>query len=181
MSDVIESFSFSKDGIDFSVSVVCYNEFALFSEMYTMTDKHQGGVTIKNPSHHRGGYKYAIPEFSLAERAGYLRDNGDPNPCASAYEAATKALERDLNASDYGFRVSASVEGVDLFNDECIGCSFDYSYDDEGTLLDIAQTVFNESAIDDAVTQAKEAVKEILSKVEVLSKINIDSEKQSDQ
>lgn len=175
MSDVIESFSFSKDGIDFSVNVVCYNEFAFFSDMYTMTDTHQGGVTVQNPNHHRGGYKYVIPEFSLAERTENLRAKGIANPCAAAYEAAQKALERDLNASDYGFRVSASVEGIDLLNDDHVGCSFDYSYDDEGLLIDIAQNVFEESVKEEAISQAKEKVKEILSKNEVLKNIPLDT------
>ena len=57
--DVIERFSFDQDGIEFSVAVVCYNEFALFGDLYKMTDTHQGGVTVQNPNHHRNSYKFA--------------------------------------------------------------------------------------------------------------------------
>lgn len=170
--DIIERFSFTDSDIDFSVAVVCYNEFALFSDMYKMTDDHQGGVTVQNPNHHRSGYKYAIPEFSLAERIKNLREQGDANPCATAYQQAQAALERDLNASDYGFQVTAEINGVTLLDGEMLGCSFDYSYDDADQLIDAAQECFNENGIkDEAITAAKAAAAEILAQMDSLKKL----------
>lgn len=170
--DIIERFSFNDSGIDFSVAVVCYNEFALFSDLYTMTDNHQGGVTVQNPNHHRGGYKYAIPEFTLAERIKNLRDSGDANPSATAYQQAQAALKRDLNASDYGFQVTAEINGVTLLDGETLGCSFDYSYDDADQLIDAAQDCFNENGIkDEAITAAKSAAGAIVEQMEALKKI----------
>lgn len=170
--DVIETFKFSKNGIDFSVNVVCFNEFSLFNDLYTMTDDHQGGVTIKNPNHHRGGYKYAIPEFTLAERIKTLTEQGDPNPSANAYSNAVKSLERDLDASDYGFQVTAEINGVTLLDGETLGCSFDYSYHDEGSLIDAARDCFTENGIDgEAVAAAKSAAGAIVEQMETLKKI----------
>lgn len=164
--DVIERFSFQREGIDFSVSVVCYNEFALFGDMYKMTDTHKGGVTIQNPNFHRNGYKFAIPEFSLAERTKILREQGDANPCATAYQKAQEALERDLNASDYGFQVSAEINGVTLLDGETMGCSFDYSYDDDDQLIDVAIDCFNENGIkEEAIEAAKSAASQLLAQM----------------
>lgn len=170
--DVIERFSFDQDGIEFSVAVVCYNEFALFGDLYKMTDTHQGGVTVQNPNHHRNSYKFAIPEYTLAERTKNLREQGDPNPCATAYQQAQAALERDLNASDYGFQVTAEINGVTLLDGETLGCSFDYSYDDADQLIDAAQDCFNENGIkDEAITAAKAAAAEIVGQMEALKKL----------
>lgn len=176
MSDRIESFSFSKDGIDFSVDVVCFNECAFFDSEWQMTDQHKGGITVKNDNADRGSYKYGIPlNYSLAERIQDLRAKGDKNPSATAYQQARKSLTRWINASDYGFKVSASVKGIDLFSDEYIGGSFDYSYDDDENLLDLSKEIFNGDDIHEAVTLAKEKVKEILSNHEVLKNIPLDS------
>lgn len=171
--DVIETFKFQKDAIEFSVKVVCFNESGLFDEMYTMTDDHQGGVTIKNPNHHRGGYKYAIPlQFTLAERIQQLIRNGDTNPSANAYSAAVESLERDLDASDYGFQVTAYVNGVQLLNDESLGCSFDYSYHDDESLIDAARDCFTGNGIEDeAIAAAKAAAAAIVEQMEALKKI----------
>lgn len=170
--DTIETFNFEKDAIKFTVKVVCFNVFGLFSDMYTMTDDHKGGVTVKNPNHHRGVYKYAIPEFTLAERIKTLTEQGDPNPSASAYSAAVKSLERDLDASDYGFEVSAEINGITLLDNESLGCSFDYSYHDKESLIEAARDCFTENGIEDeAITAAKSAAAAIVEQMETLKKI----------
>lgn len=171
--DVIETFKFSKNGIDFSVNVVCHNEFLAFDDEWKMTNDHQGGVTVKNPEHDRGSYKYAIPlQYTLAERIDQLIRNGDDNPSGTAYRNAQAALKRDLNASDYGFQVTAEINGVTLLDGETLGCSFDYSYHDEGSLIDVARDCFTENGIDgEAVDAAKSAAGAIVEQMEALKKI----------
>lgn len=171
--DVIETFKFSKNGVDFSVDVVCHNEFLSFDDEWKMTDDHQGGVTVKNPEHDRGSYKYAIPlQYTLAERIQQLIRNGDDNPSATAYRNAQAALKRDINASDYSFMISAEIDGAELFNDQRADLGFDYSYQDEGSLLETAQEIFKENGMEDeAVTMATGAAREIIAKMESFKKI----------
>ncbi|HDR2377230.1 TPA: hypothetical protein QCH88_004485, partial [Enterobacter asburiae] len=108
--DTIETFNYSENGIDFSVDVVCFNTNDTFGDEWELTDDHQGGITVKNPNADRNSYKYAIPlQYSLKERIADLIARGDDNPSRHAYEAAQDALERDLNASDYGFSVTATA------------------------------------------------------------------------
>lgn len=171
--NTIESFSFSHGNIDFTVNVVCYDEFALFSDLWKMTDEHQGGITVQNPQAGRDSYKYGIPlQFSLAERIASLREAKVENPCATAYQQAQEALTRDLNASDYGFQVTAEINGVTLLDGETLGCSFDYSYDDEENLLDMAKDVFKGNGIqDEAIAAAKTTADNILRQIKALKKI----------
>lgn len=173
MTTAIENFKFTKDGIDFSVDVVCYDQYAFFQDEWKMTDKHEGGVTVKNDNFDRGSYKYAIPlQYSLAERTKDLLEQGNENPSATAYENAQKALQRDLNASDYGFRVLAEIDGIILLDDESMGCSFDYSYHDDCTLLEAAELCWKEHDLEnESLDLAKEKAAELLSKVDSLKKI----------
>lgn len=175
MSHVSETFAVTEAGINFVFSVVNYETNDGFGDQWDLTDDHQGGVTVKNPSHDRNSYKFAIPlNYPLAERVKNLLDQGVPATEASAmaYCAAVNALERDLDATDYGFTVSASVDGVDLLVNEMIGCGFDYSYHDEGTLLEAAQEVYKDyGVLDEAVSMAKAAASDLVSKMDALKKI----------
>ena len=168
--DHIESFNFENNGVQFTVDVICYNEFAIFGDLWKMTDDHQGGVTIANPEAGRNSYKYGVPQqLTLAELASAYAKQGRKNPSREAYESLQSQLERDLNASDYGFQVSAEIDGVTLFYDENLGCSFDYSYHDDGDLLDAAQEVFKEHGIDqDAIDLAKVKAGEIVAQADKL-------------
>lgn len=180
MSHSIEQFSFEKSGINFVVDVICYNENGLFADDWELTDDHKGGVTVANPQADRNSYKYAIPKnYSLAERMRDLASRGDDNPSANAYKAAQDALSRDLNASDYGFQVSASIGDVELFNSVTLGCSFNYSYDDENDLLSEAEDVFREHGIEaEALEAATKAAGGLLANMETLKKL-VDSVKES--
>lgn len=168
--DRIESFNFENNGVKFTVSVICYNECAIFGDLWKMTDDHQGGVTIANPEADRSSYKYGIPQqCTLAELASSYAKQGRENPSREAYESLQNELTRDINASDYGFQVSAEIDGVTLFDDENLGCSFDYSYHDDGDLLDAAQEVFKEHGIDqDAIGLAKVKAGEIVAQADKL-------------
>ena len=168
--DRIERFNFDNNGVKFTVSVICYNEYAGFSDQWVMTDAHQGGVTIANPEADRNSYKYGVPQqCMLAELASSYAKQGRENPSREAYESMQNQLTRDLNASDYGFQVSAEIDGVTLFDDENLGCSFDYSYHDDGDLLDAAQEVFKEHGIDqDAIDLAKVKAGEIVAQADKL-------------
>uniref|UniRef100_A0AAU8GGY0 Uncharacterized protein n=1 Tax=Salmonella phage vB_SEnST11_KE22 TaxID=3161173 RepID=A0AAU8GGY0_9CAUD len=171
--DMLETFNYSENGIDFTVNVICYNEFGLFADLWEMTDDHKGGVTVKNPNDRRNCYKYGIPlQYSLKERIADLIAKGDDNPSANAYQAAQEALERDLDASDYGFRVTATANGITLLDDHPCGCSFDYSYLDDQQLIDAAKEVYKENGIDgEALEEAKKAGAEILANVSGLENI----------
>lgn len=171
--DTIETFNYSENGIDFSVDVVCFNTNDTFGDEWELTDDHQGGVTVKNPNVDRNSYKYAIPlQYSLKERIADLIARGDDNPSRHAYEAAQDALERDLNASDYGFSVTATANGITLLDNEIIGCSFTYSYQDESDLLTEAKEVYNGNGINgEALDAAKKAGAEIIANFDGLKNI----------
>lgn len=171
--DIIETFNYSSNGIDFKVDIVNYNEFSGFDDQWEMTDDHQGGVTVKNPHACRNSYKYAIPlQYSLEERIAHLVSQGDDNPSANAYKQATEALGRDLTASDYGFLVTATANGITLLDGESIGCSFDYSYADDETLIDAAKDVYTGNGIDaEALDAAKKSGTDLLSNIDALKNI----------
>lgn len=175
MSHVSETFNVTANGIDFVFSVVNYESNDGFSDQWQMTDKHQGGVTVKNRQADRGSYKHAIPvNYSLAERlkdliAGGMSAN---EASAQAYQNALESFERDNDATDYGLTVSASVDGVDLLSDVVIGCGWDHSYHDDETVLESAQSIYEEHGIlEEAIQLAQEAAASLISKMDALKKI----------
>lgn len=171
MSHVSETFNVTASGIDFVFSVVNYETNDTFGDSWELTDKHEGGVTIKN--RHAGGY--AIPvNYTLAERLKDLIDGGmcANEASAEAYRRAMDCFDRDNDATDYGFTVSASVDGVDLLSDVVIGCGFDYSYHDKGTLLECAESVYKDyGMLDEAIQLAQEAAAALVSKMDAIKKI----------
>lgn len=173
MSDIIETFKFSRNNIDFTVNVVCAYTFDSFGDQWKMTDTHEGGVTIKNPDAGRNSYKYAIPQqTTLAELASAYAAQGRENPSREAYESLQRQLSRDITASDYYFTVYASAGSHTLLDGAVIGCGFDYSYDDEGSLLDAAQEVWKEHEGEaEALEEATEAARVLLKSVNVLKSI----------
>jgi hypothetical protein len=172
MRNTIETFCFTDRGVEFNVDVICYDENTLFEDEWEMTDTHQGGVTVKNKNADRNSYKFAIPlQYSLAERTANLLAQGVPADKASgkAYEDAQDALSRDLSACDYGFLVTANIGGLILMDSENVGCSFNYSPEDNEDLLDVAQDVFNENGIkEDAIQLAHNYAQEKLNAVDAL-------------
>lgn len=173
MSDIIETFKFSRNNIDFTVNVVCAQCYDGFGDQWKMTDTHEGGVTIKNADAGRNSYKYAIPQqTSLAELASYYAAQGRENPSREAYESLQRQLSRDITASDYYFMVGASTGSHTLLNGAVICCGFDYSYDDEGSLLDVAQEVWKEHEGEaEALEEATKAARDLLEGVDVLKSI----------
>lgn len=176
MSHVSETFKITEAGIDFVFSVVNYQSNDCFGDYWEMIDDEHDGVTVKNPNYDHDSYKFAIPlQYSLGERVKDLIDNGMHPQEASveAYDLTIESLKRDLDANDYGFTVSASVDSVDLLVDVDIGCGFDYSYQDEGQLIDVAKEVFNGNGmLDEAVSLAKEAAADLVGKMDALKKIS---------
>ena len=167
----IESFEIESGELNITVSVICFDCNDGFSDQWEGTDKHQGGVTIANPEADRNSYKYFIPkQCTLAELAASYAKQGRDNPSAAAYQSLQNQLERDISASDYGFNVSAYVGGVEVLADENVGCGFDYSYDDEGDLLDMARLVWDEyDTTAETIEMAKKAAADILASVPALS------------
>ena len=167
----IESFGIEVGELSINVSVICFECFDGFPDMWEGTDKHQGGVTIKNPTADRNSYEYFIPkQISLSELAADYAKQGRDNPSGEAYKALQDQLSRDLNACDYGFMVSAYVGGVEILTDEYAGCGFDYSYDDEGDLLDAARRVWDEyGTTKEVIGMAKKAAADIVAASPVLS------------
>lgn len=173
MSDIIETFNFSRNNINFIVNVVCAYTFDGFGDQWKMTDTHEGGVTIKNPDAGRNSYKYAIPQqTTLAELASAYAAQGRENPSLEAYESLQRQLSRDITASDYYFTVYATAGSHTLLDGAVIGCGFDYSYDDEGSLLDAAQEVWKEHDGEaEALEEATKAARDLLEGVNVLKSI----------
>lgn len=173
MSDIIETFKFSRNNIDFTVSVVCTQYYDGFNDQWKLTDTHEGGVTIKNADAGWNSYKYAIPrQTTLAELASAYAAQGRENPSREAYESLQRQLSRDINASDYYFKVDARAGSHILLDGAVIACGFDYSYDDEGQLLDVAQEVWKEyNGEDEALEAATKAARDLLEDVDALKSI----------
>ena len=168
---IIESFEIESGKLNISVSVICFDRNDGFSDQWEGTDKHQGGVTIKNPDAGRNSWKYFIPkQCTLSELAAAYAKQGRDNPSAAAYQSLQEQLVRDISASDYGFKVSAYIGDVELLADENVGCGFDYSYDDEGSLLDRAMRVWDEyDTTADVIEMAKKSAANILESVPALT------------
>lgn len=167
----IESFEIELGELSINVSVICFECFDGFSDMWEGTDKHQGGVTITNPDADRNSYKYFIPQqCTLAELAADYAKQGRDNPSGAAYKSLQDQLMRDIGACDYGFNVSAFVGGVEILTDTYVGCGFDYSYDDEGDLLDEARRVWDENGTtEEVIGMAKKAAADIVAASPVLA------------
>ena len=156
---IIETFEIESGELNISVSVICFDCNDGFSDQWEGTDKHHGGVTIKNPDAGRNSWKYFISkQCTLSELAAAYAKQGRDNPSAAAYQSLQEQLVRDISASDYGFKVSAFVGEVEVLAGEYVGCGFDYSYDDEGSLLDRAICVWDEyGTTDEVIGMAKKA------------------------
>ena len=167
----IESFEIEAGELNIMVSVICFDCNDGFSDQWEGTDKHQGGVTIKNHEADRNSWKYFIPkQCTLADLAADYARQGRGNPSGEAYQALQDQLMRDISASDYGFEVSAYVGGVEVLADTYVGCGFDYSYDDEGDLLDEARRVWDEyGTTEEVIGMAKKAAADIVAASPVLS------------
>lgn len=167
----IESFEIEAGELSINVSVICFDCNDSFSDQWEGTDKHQGGVTITNPEADRNSWKYFIPkQCTLADLAADYAKQGRDNPSGEAYQSLQEQLMRDLHACDYGFSVSAFVGGVEILTDEYVGCGFDYSYDDEGDLLDEARRVWDEfDTTADVIGMAKKAAADIVAASPVLT------------
>lgn len=168
---IIETFEIESGALKIEVSVICYGCFDGFSDQWKGTDKHQGGVTIKNPNADRNSWKYFIPQqCSMAELSASYAKQGRDNPSAEAYQSMQDQLMRDITASDYGFRATAYIGDILVLDDEPIGCGFDDSYDDEGSLLDRATRVWDEyDTTADVIGMAKKAAADIVAASPVLT------------
>ena len=168
---IIESFEIESGELNISVSVICFDCNDGFSDQWEGTDKHQGGVTITNPAAGRNSYKYFIPrQVSLSELVAAYAKQGRENPSAAAYQSMQEQLMRDITASDYGFRATAYIGDILVLDDEHMGCGFDYSYDDEGSLLDRAVRVWDEyDTTADVIELAKKAAADIVAAYPVLT------------
>lgn len=152
---VITSFSFVRNAVNFNVDVVCYGSMDI-ADQWELTDTHQGGVTIKNRHADRNSYAYAIPQqCTLAELSRDYASRGVENPSRQAYQSLQDQLMRDLDAGDYGFKVSADLNGVALLDGYDPGFGFDWSIHDKDPLEDAAKEVFTDHVSDDVYAEAK--------------------------
>ena len=167
----IESFEIESGVLNITVSVICFDCYDGFSDQWEGTDQHQGGVTITNPDAGRNSWKYFIPkQCTLAELAAAYAKQGRDSPSAAAYQSLQNQLERDISASDYGFKVSAFVGGVEVLAGEFVGCGFDYSYDDEEDLIAAARLVWDEyDTTAEVIGMAKKAAADIVAASTVLT------------
>lgn len=164
-------FTIETQSADINVSIIPFGSYAAFGEMWEYTNKHQGGVTIQNPGSTRDSLQYFIPHgTSLSELASAYAAQGIPNASAEAYTALQHQLKRDLCACDYGFRASVTVGGVEVMQDEYVGCSFNHSYLDDEDLETTARAVWDEyDCTAEVVSAAVDKVKEMLAVVPVLN------------
>lgn len=164
-------FTIESQSAEIHVSVISFDSFAAFNEMWEGTDEHQGGVTIKNPEATRGSWQYFIPrETSLSELASTYAAQGIRNASAEAYTALQYQLERDLWACDYSFRASVTVGDVEVVQGEYVGCCFSHSYLDDADLETTARAVWDECGCTvEVVSAAVDKVKEMLAAVPVLN------------
>ena len=164
-------FTIESQSAEIHVSVISLDSFDAFDEMWEGTDKHQGGVTIKNPEATRDSWQYFIPvQTSLSELAAAYAAQGIHNASAEAYTALQYQLKRDLCACDYGFRASVVVAGIEVVRDEYVGCCFDHSYLDDEDLETTARAVWDEcGCAAEVVSAAVDKVKEMLAAVPVLN------------
>lgn len=164
-------FTVESQSAEIHVSVISFDSFDAFDGMWEGTDKHQGGVTIKNPAATRDSWKYFIPvQTSLSELAAAYAAQGIHNASAEAYTTLQGQLERDLFACDYGFRASVVVAGIEVVRDEYVGYCFSHSYLDDEDLETTARAVWDEcGCTEEVVSAAVGKVKEMLAAVPVLN------------
>ena len=164
-------FTIESQSAEIHVSVIPSDSFDTFNEMWEGTDKHQGGVTIKNPEATQSSWKYFVPrQTSLSELASAYAAQGIHNASAEAYTALQGQLERDLCACDYGFRASVVVAGIEVVQDESVGYCFNHSYLDDADLETTARAVWDECGCTaEVVSAAVDKVKEMLAAVPVLN------------
>lgn len=153
------------------VSVISFDSFDAFDEMWEGTDEHQGGVTIKNPEANRDSWQYFIPvQTSLSELASAYAAQGIHNASAEAYTALQYQLKRDLYACDYGFRASVVVAGIEVVRDERVAVLFNHSYLDDEDLETTARAIWDEcGCAAEVVSAAVDKAKEMLVAVPVLN------------
>ena len=164
-------FTSESQSADIHVSVISLDSFDAFDEMWEGTDEHQGGVTIKNPGATRDSWQYFVPrQTSLSELASAYAAQGIHNASAEAYTALQGQLERDLCACDYGFRASVVVAGIEVVQDEYMGCCFSHSYMYDEDLEATALAIWDECGCTaEVVSAAVDKVKEMLAAVPVLN------------
>ena len=164
-------FTIESQSAEIHVSVISFDSFDAFDEMWEGTDEHQGGVTIKNPEATLSSWRYFVPrQTSLSELAAAYAAQGIHNASAEAYTALQYQLERDLCACDYGFRASVVVAGIEVVQDEYVGCCFSHSYLDDEDLEATARAVWDECGCTaEVVSAAVDKVKEMLAAVPVLN------------
>ena len=164
-------FTIESQSAEIHVSVVSFDGFDAFDEMWEGTDKHQGGVTIKNPEATLASWQYFVPQqTSLSELASAYAAQGIHNASAEAYTALQYQLGRDLCACDYGFCASVTVGAVEVVQDEYVGCSFNHSCLDDEDLETTARAVWDEyDCTAEAVSAAVDKVREMLAAVPALN------------
>ena len=169
--NTIDTFEIESGALKIEVSVICFDCFDGFADQWKGTDKHQGGVTIKNPNADRNGWKYVIPkQCTLAELASAYAKHGRDNPSAAAYQSLQDQLVRDIHACDYGFEVSAFVGGVEVLANEYVGCGFDHSVFDDDDLITAARRVWDEyGTLEEVIGMAKKAAADIVAATPVLT------------
>ena len=163
--------SFEIESGELNISVVCFECFDCFSDMWEGTDKHQGGVTIANPDADRNSWNYFIPrQCTLKDLAASYTKQGRHNACGNAYQSLHNQLERDISASDYGFKVSAFVGGIEVLANEYVGCGFDHSVFDDDDLITTARRVWDEyGTLEEVIGMAKKAAADIVAASPVLT------------
>lgn len=173
MSDTIESFELTENGIDFRVNVVLFGGAEdMFRDQWEGTDTHKGGETITNPNADRNGWKYYRPlQTSLAELTASYARQGRENPSREAYDSLQRQLIRDIDAGDYGFIYSAKVGTEWITTGETCGFGFDWSYEDGTDLEEEGIRLFRDCCLPDAIENVAKTCHELVQMVDQLREV----------
>lgn len=143
-------------------AVNTYQPSYVMEDSWEFTDKHHGGVTVKNPNYERNGYKYAIPlNYSLSCLASDYAKQGRENPSLEAYASMQKSLKRDLEASEYYLAAKVvDANGNTVLDSFSIGYVFDWSYLDGDDLEDRLKKEVSNAGAESEVLERLEALKD---------------------
>jgi hypothetical protein len=157
------------DGFQVQVFVVDTqtSDTCSLDEMFSMTDEHKGGITIKVPDFYGSEhyYHYGIPkQTSLAELSAQFAAQGRENPSQAAYGSLQHELGWYCTAVDCYLLFRAYKAGVLLAEET--GISFDYSHEfAEQDLLVYSQSIYDDYQCEQEVVvqNAKDKLGELCS------------------
>jgi len=156
-----ENYTLTLDIVDF-----CMGSNWL-AELYTATDTHQAGTTIKTPDYvnsSRHAPKFYIGPATPAQLARDYAKQGRENPSREAYDSLQRELAHYMTASDCAIRctVTHTETGIELA--ESFSCGFDHSDYLECDIEENARRMLAEYGRDfirEAIKEARDTIRKL--------------------